>query len=746
MTNNRYEVYAQAPNNTGHENPVLCSLNILDPDSPVSVRGAIESIDPNGIRGWCVDTDDVRKPVRVSVNFLGVEICAIQASEPRADIQDLLGNPCTPGFSVQWAHCHIRPTDVDSLASQVDADPDAPGQVQLLVVDGQALLQSLPGVMTKITNLELFTLLLEKLEKRQRARLVANQQLERNRVLEHYTSLSTLQEASTDPDVKVIAFYLPQYHPTPENDAWWGPGFTEWTNVSNAKPLFPGHEQPRLPADLGFYDLRLPEVREKQAELAREYGIYGFCYYYYWFSGRRILDRPLEEVLQSGKPDFPFCICWANESWSRRWDGSEQELLIGQEHDLDIDSTLIDDLIPLFEDPRYIRIDGRPLLIVYRVSLLPDAPALFDRWREICIQRGVEPPHVCMAETFGLNDPHRYGCDSAVGFPPHKVVSPLLNAEVDGLPEDYSGNVYDYGAVVQNDIHGQEPAYTRFHTVMASWDNTARRGKAGNVFLNATPDLYEIWLQSVVEKTRRTRSPGERLVFVNAWNEWAEGTHLEPSRLHGRKYLEATRRALTDTTDWRQLLKLAELTGELSREALPTFLESIRKRFEALERSGEYLSEKLANKEILWGLSLPTKIQPHSAGMRPIFLDGKVVLDRVGAFPARGCVVHERSKAMTIYGWSVCPGFGLAEETLTYLTLTSRAQADDIWFVPVYYRKMRPDVVEHTGMPLEEALWSGLELTIKLDSLPRGSYWIGVDFPGSQAIHRAYSHIELILE
>ena len=190
-------------------------------------------------------------------------------------------------------------------------------------------------------------------------------------------------------DVKLIAFYLPQFHPIPENDAWWGSGFTEWVNVRRARPNFVGHYQPHVPAELGYYDLRAPETRAAQAELARQHGIHGFCYYHYWFNGRRLLERPLNAVIESGEPDFPFCVCWANENWSRRWDGGNDELLIAQEYSAEHERRFIEGLLPVLEDRRYIRVGGRPLLLVYRANLLPEPRRAAETFRRVARIAGV---------------------------------------------------------------------------------------------------------------------------------------------------------------------------------------------------------------------------------------------------------------------------------------------------------------------------------------------------------------------
>jgi predicted O-methyltransferase YrrM len=346
-----------------------------------------------------------------------------------------------------------------------------------------------------------------------------------------------------DDDVKIFAFYLPQFHPVPENDRWWGKGYTEWSRVTRARPLFDDHYQPHLPERLGFYDLRLPETRAAQAALASRYGINGFCYYYYSFGAKRLLDRPLAEMLASGQPDFPFCLCWANENWTRRWDGDESQLLIEQRYGPELDLALIDELMPYFLDRRYLRVRGAPVLLVYRPGSMPEPYATIARWREAARRCGLPDLHVVAALTFGLTDPRPLGFDAAVEFPPHGEVLPGDAYAPSGLQPEFSGAVVEYDAVVQRQIALAPRPYRMYRTAMAGWDNTARLGRRATVFHGATPQSYEEWLRSLVTAARLGH-PDHRLVFVNAWNEWAEGAHLEPDRRFGTGYLEATQRAL----------------------------------------------------------------------------------------------------------------------------------------------------------------------------------------------------------
>jgi lipopolysaccharide biosynthesis protein len=354
---------------------------------------------------------------------------------------------------------------------------------------------------------------------------------------------------------RLITFYLPQFHPTPENDRWWGRGFTEWRSVVQARPLFRGHDQPHLPADLGFYDLRLAEVMEAQAALASQYGIHGFCYYHYWFDGRRLLGRPLEDLLASGQPNFPFCLCWANEDWTRAWDGRTEERLIGHDYSPEDDRRHLRWLARAFSDERYIRIDGKPLFLVYRARLLPDPLQTTEIWREEAHRLGIGELFLARVESFSDEggDPAPLGFDAAVEFQPDwkRLGSPLRRgrhwdaARALGISSKAYGkhSIYDYEAVVQRMLEKRSPPYERFPCVTPSWDNTPRRKADGVVFKDSSPGLYARWLGAAVREAL-SGPPEKALVFINAWNEWGEGNHLEPSQRWGRAYLDATREAL----------------------------------------------------------------------------------------------------------------------------------------------------------------------------------------------------------
>ncbi|HOS44867.1 MAG TPA: glycoside hydrolase family 99-like domain-containing protein [Paludibacter sp.] len=362
--------------------------------------------------------------------------------------------------------------------------------------------------------------------------------------VEDYIQLSKESLSDTDLQINPIAFYLPQFHPIPENDKWWGKGFTEWTNVTKAIPQFPGHYQPHLPGELGFYDLRVKEIQYRQIELAKQYGIKGFAFYHYWFDGKRLLEYPLEQFLQDKDKDFPFCLIWANENWTRRWDGLESDVLINQNHNSESDKKYIKDISPFLNDERYIRINNRPVIIIYRVDLFPNPNSTAEIWKEYCVKNRIGEPYLIAAQTFGFEDPRPAGFDAAVQFPPHnKLHDPMFR--IDDSIELSNPNcdlkIFSYQKVVEykETDHGSLP-FRLFKTAFPSWDNEARKPGKATMFTGSTPDLYKRWLTSNIDWTIKNNPLNERLTFINAWNEWAEGAHLEPDRRYGYAYLQAT--------------------------------------------------------------------------------------------------------------------------------------------------------------------------------------------------------------
>jgi glycosyltransferase involved in cell wall biosynthesis len=344
----------------------------------------------------------------------------------------------------------------------------------------------------------------------------------------------------------LLAYYLPQFHAFAENDEWWGKGFTEWTNLSRGAPRFAGHYQPRVPRDLGFYSLDSAETMRRQIEMALAGGVSGFVFYYYWFNGKRLMDQPVSRFLADASLDMPFALMWANENWTRRWDGADSEILISQDYREADDFAMAEAFARHFKDRRYIRLKGRPLLMIYRADLIPDSPAAIARWRAIFVSKFGENPIFVMAQAFHAEDPYEYGFDGAVEFPPHKLTRemPPANFDYTYLDADFSGKILNYDDVAAVSLKEKMPAYPLIKTVIPGWDNDARRQGAGMTIAGSTPPKYEAWLTKLVEMAREKPFFGTPLVCVNAWNEWCEGAYLEPDVHYGGAYLNATARAL----------------------------------------------------------------------------------------------------------------------------------------------------------------------------------------------------------
>jgi Glycosyltransferase WbsX len=375
---------------------------------------------------------------------------------------------------------------------------------------------------------------------------------------------------------RVIAFYLPQFHPIPENDTWWGKGFTEWTNVAKAKPLFRNHYQPRLPADLGFYDLRVPEVREAQAELARNAGIEAFCYYHYWFGGKRLLERPFNEVVASGRPDFPFCLCWANETWSGIWHGAPNRILMEQTYPGTEDNRRhFLALREAFLDKRYLRLEGRPIFIVYRPRNLPDVTGFIRQWQELAVQHGLPGIHF-VAHLFESESRWDY---SSRGFDSCTVnnVPKVLRLSLRHIVLGQNGNAFraiadhvrEKGALKETFSHWIWQRYRSslrqfgwnvklyrhalpyllydsshrpgvYPIVIPNWDNTPRSHTNGFVLHDSTPALFRSHLRQALNLVK-SNPIEDRIIFIKSWNEWAEGNYLEPDRRFGHAYLNIIR-------------------------------------------------------------------------------------------------------------------------------------------------------------------------------------------------------------
>ena len=344
----------------------------------------------------------------------------------------------------------------------------------------------------------------------------------------------------------VLAFYLPQFHRIDENDEWWGKGFTEWSNIARGIPRFRGHYQPRVPRDLGFYDLADVANLLRQIELAKRAGISGFVYYYYWFSGKRLLEKPLEALLADPKIDFPFCIMWANENWTKRWDGEDKHVLIAQDFDNFDEDALIADFARHFKDARYIRLGGRPVVMIYRADQIPEIRQTLARWRLAFGKDHGEDPIIITAQAFNNDDPREFGADGAIEFPPHKLTGdlPPIHSGLDYLDDDFAGKVYHYDDVVNVSLADMDPPFPLIKTAVPSWDNDARRQGNGLVITGSTPAKYEKWLARLVRHARSRPFFGTPLVCVNAWNEWCEGAYLEPDQHFGGAYINATARAV----------------------------------------------------------------------------------------------------------------------------------------------------------------------------------------------------------
>ena len=363
--------------------------------------------------------------------------------------------------------------------------------------------------------------------------------------------------------MKTIAFYLPQFHPIPENDKWWGDGFTEWHNVRKARALFRGHRQPQVPAELGYYDLRNDEIRHKQAELAKKFGISAFCYYHYWFNGKQLLETPIKRMLADRECAMPFCLCWANENWSRAWDGKDREILMAQTYSPEDNQRHSEHLCEIFKDNRYLKSDGKPIFIIYRIGKIPQVEEFIRILNETATKNGFDGVRIFAVRNPTCNVPDEklaaWGIHDIVDFEPntddfpHRSTSGKLIrlfqrkwnsfAKIWHGPELYSILRVNYNSVVKNALKLYESLGAHHHpTVFPNWDNSPRR-KAATIIQNDSPEDFAEWVRGATSIVKK-RPEENQFLFVNAWNEWAESAHLEPEQPMGTAFLEAFKKGI----------------------------------------------------------------------------------------------------------------------------------------------------------------------------------------------------------
>ena len=368
--------------------------------------------------------------------------------------------------------------------------------------------------------------------------------------MSEYCEFKTHKTINTD--IHLSAYYLTQFHPNAQNDEWWGKGTTEWNNVNQAVPQFLDHYQPRKPGELGYYDLRLKENMERQIELAKNYGISEFCFYYYWFDGERLLERPLDMFLKNKDLDIEFSYCWANENWTKRFSGTDTGALMKITQSVESYSHFIEDVIEDMKDSRYHRINGKPILSVYRPSSIPEPKKVIEYWQNRAKQElGVELYLIAVLEGANKSDWISEGFNAVTEFQPRSIEykCKIINNKVSPIRKDFGGKIYDYRELVENKYYNTNFDKKCYPAIMPMWDNTARRNHRGTIFHGATPKLYKKWLMDLLKNVNKNQKLDEKRIFINAWNEWGEGAYMEPDYGFGYAYLEATYEAIKDNIE-----------------------------------------------------------------------------------------------------------------------------------------------------------------------------------------------------
>ena len=694
--------------------PVVATPNLNPREGASPYRGYVDAMIDGAIRGWCVNIVRPDGSVQLEVYYGNLCMGVVTTSEVRNDINSLLRRPAISGFKFRPEDlAALQAADILSALARAPADGKIGiGQFSVRIAETNIFLPFAEDFSASHSDLARFSDAANRLL----TDVARNHRLDILRSVVNapmpFTKPQDANDRTRDPeDIGIVAFYLPQFHPFPENDEWWGNGFTEWTNVTAARPTFRAHNQPRVPADLGYYDLRLDAVHERQTELARKYKISAFCYYFYSFSGKTLMTMPIDRHFEKNY-DLDFCLCWANENWSRRWDGSENDVLIRQNHSEADDNAFIDEVLKYFVSPRYIKIDGAPLLLVYRIDLLANPAATITAWKRKVRAAGFPDLHVSVCETFGINSPVPFAADSSCQFPPHTAVAKDISDKVVDLDKDFSGRIYDYVDAAAHEVWRPDAPFLQFRTAMPSWDNTSRKGRAGHVFHNASPATFEAWLSVLCAKAMRN-PPGRRLVFVNAWNEWAEGAYLEPDRRDGHRNLKAVRAARSAANLLLGDALSDALAGDGASADLVRLVSSLAS---ANRRLVDFVNDH--------GASAGASPSPFVAIARGVFRQegaeaGLCNIERInGRALDNPEITLDRSKTLSLTGWLRTPGVVLTAGLPTFLKLGGAPEHD--YVASLHDRFPRGDVA--AAHDDENGQYYGFNGVFDLRDVPPGVY------------------------
>lgn len=665
--------------------------------SQSGLYGFLEQIDITGISGWLLDIDSCTDTIVACLQ--GRPVASGGFDVWRQDLVEMTGQSRAYGFHLRWLQGNI-----ENL--QIDPDEDVPLIFQFS--HHNFIFSNRPEISGK-EILKIYEKLVSVPEQRDSASF--RKEFE----------AAAASGIATEHDVKLIAWYLPQYYPDPDNQDV----DSSWLKTVQARPLFPDHDQPHFPGELGFTDPRVDETRLAQAKLAAEYGIYGFCLQYSWSKGRKKFVQPIKALLRCGQPKFPFCICWDNGEDEEHNDGGSEAV-----EEAKMCEALIEDIIPILLDPRYIRINDAPLLPVMYPSRLADPFGTAIALRQACARYGIQRVHLCAVDG---NDPTLLGFDSACRLPPFFSCTEEQNIISPEVPSDFTGKIFSYASLVRQELHEEPTAYTLFPSVMCGWDSTPGKGKSGDAFLGVTAKLYEIWLRGAIDRARKELSVEQRFVFINAWNDWLNGASLEPDAKCGRSLLAATRRALGRQTDWRELLEYLRMNPDIDATAREGILSDVERQIASLAMQVEWY-EKIYDTPAMPGDCSGLKQGlPQAVSSLPVVHAGSLTIDQINNQLAPELALVNQGDRFRCAGWCVSQGIPVKAATPTWLLLIDADDDTVHYHAFISRRRERADIADHFhALDVSDTWFSGFDQMFTAAGVAKGVYRLGLLTLGSR--------------